>query len=363
MSKKIIGLLLVLLTLTITGQIFAQEAAPQWTTQANAWKAKAGEKTYVYAVGTADWSKDITDEKYKQNRKLAIEEAVKKIKTLLSIDQVKGIQEIDTWYSDTKMFILICVPEEIQAKAVVQPAPPPTETDPCKRQDWWNASEEIFACERAGTRYVYARGTALITDEVNASTARDSAINTAKELLKTHFKVQELKDFQIANEHSGNNQIWVLGKVPAIQPPPPPPPPARDENAAFEQAVQSSGIDTYAEIPAQWWTLYGKGKKNCFISGAYLFAIGYAVPDPNNIKNNTQYWAMAKRGAENVAQRNLAAIVGTVVTTYKGAGDYTSKITGVVKGALFCADHYQTQPGPGVYVLMYIPLANVKNIQ
>ncbi|MCX6745454.1 MAG: hypothetical protein NTX00_00370 [Candidatus Parcubacteria bacterium] len=365
--KKIVLICLFFLTI-LTLKVSADDA-PFWT-QKTVWR----ENGYVYSVGQAPYNDGMTNFVFAKNFNQALDNSVKNIKTELKVKQLKGFQIINTWYDKEKMFVLGSVSESANQMTAAEPEPAVSETITCPKANWWKETQ-VFICQNAGRKYLYAVGTSSNPDQTIAENQATAKANT---LLKDSLKVSELKGFgnvglrvEIQDE---NKQVWVLVCVPEDQntaalntreAPPAPPATPQDENAAFENAIKISGIDIFTTMPVDWWGLYKEGVKT-FIYQDHLYSIGWNRVNSKFASNPTQSKELAQRGAEADARRNLLAAIKPIIRESRGKGNWQEKINGVVQGAEV-ANNVPNNPyfldNSQMYVLMAIPLDKLKQIR
>jgi len=361
--KKIIISLVFLTTIIISSAIIAEEKekAPSWIKAQQAWEENIDGKTYVYAVGIAVYNEKMTETESIESFKKALEDSGKKLKSYLKVEKLTSFQLLETWYAE-KLYVLTAVPKDLNQPNSQSAAPAPIRE--CGSD--WETGPEVFKCNRAGKDYLYARGTVLIAEAGNSvNSAIGLATAQAKKLLQQQLNVTQLTGFEVIDKKSNEQQVWVLGRVPADQPASAQAaetPPATAENApmTLEEAANSVGVKERKEIPPEWWVFYEGPTtplKNVFRVGNDLYAVGMGKPNPNS--PSAQYWAGAKRAAVIDAQRYLAAVLGKIMEKVDREGDYTLRISGAVKGAQTVYNHYEQSPNTA-YVLLHVSLDNIR---
>ncbi|MFA5188370.1 MAG: hypothetical protein WC460_03340 [Patescibacteria group bacterium] len=251
-----------------------------------------------------------------------------------------------------------------------------------------------------GDDIVWSVGTAVMVKKSDEAyiNALMEATTQSIQLLRTHLKVAEVKDFQVIETWHDGQQLWVLGAClrasnPSGQalalPPAPPPPPlptyaadpvTRPEQTISEaQAIEAADAiniehyENHKAVPKDWWTLYHplpnvepKQKDyiaNVFRVGDTLYAIGFAFPNPKF--QGEAYWASGETAARGYALRNMAGAINGIYCQAKNKkGDYILKIEANIRTNLFSDASMRENPHrimdpASVFVLISVPLANV----
>jgi hypothetical protein len=365
MKNLIISLVFLTILLNIAAKAAEREKAPDWIKAQQAWEEKIDGKIYVYAVGTAEYNEKMTETESIESFKKALEESARKLKAYLRVEKLASFQLLETWYPITsaeRLYVLTAVPKELNQSASQSAAPAPVKE--CGSD--WDTGPEVFKCNRAGRDYLYARGTALIAEAGNSvNSAIGLAMVQAKKMLAQHLNVVQLTGFEVIDKKTNEQQVWVLGRVPADQPvatQQAETPPASAESApmTMEEAADSVGVQVCKQVPPEWWVYYEgptNPLKNVFRVGDDLYAVGMGKPNPKS--QSAQYWAGAKRAAVIDAQRSLAAVLGKMMVKVNSEGDYAVRISGAVKGAQTVYNHYEQSPNTA-YVLLHVSLDNIQ---
>ena len=372
--KKIALFVIVFLTTLIATQARADQP-PSWTANANglAWEKEIAGTIYVYAVGVAPSTAKMTHKEARKNYNLAIDQAVAKLQKHLKVDNLYGLEILPAFYDGQNVKVLCAVPKALNGQSATVQTTSTVEANECNLKKWWEGPD-LFECERCGRKYLYAIGTAQIENQ-DEKTARKKAEELAQQALKSHLRQNELKEYFQAGYHRLNNQVWVLGRVPLDQ---------SQASAQVEPVVENTAITTeqiisYADsqgitnkdhVPTEYWNLYtnipkknptdADYLKNVFRFGNDIYAIGHG--HINTQLSPTQQRPSALRTAKIEAVRNLALVLNGAVTKYKGEGNYTIQIQGLVQNAQEVQEagienpHYENGQNPIGYVLLKITL-------
>ena len=372
--NKIIVICFVFLTTLITTVASANEP-PLWVQNANgpAWEKEIAGVTYVYAAAVSPSTEKMTHKEARKNYNLAIDQAIIKLQKQLKVDNLYGLEILPAWYDGKNVYVLCAVPKALNGQSAAVQTAPTVEANGCNLKKWWEGPD-LFECERCGRKYLYAIGTAQIENQ-DEKTARKKAEELAQQALKSHLRQNELKEYFQAGYHRLNNQVWILGRVPLDQSQASAQVEPVIENTAIttEQIISyadSQGIITKDHIPVEYWNLYtaipkknpteADYLKNVFRFGNDIYAIGHGLA--NTQLPETQQRPGALRAAKEEAVRNLALVLNGAVTKYKGEGNYTIQINGLVQNAQEVQvegienPHYENGQNPVGYVLLKITL-------
>ena len=372
--NKIIVICFVILTTLITSLAGAEEA-PLWVKNANgpAWEKEIGGVTYVYAGGVSPSTAKMTHKEARKNYNLAVDQAIAKLQKHLKVENLYGLEILPAWYDGQNVHVLCAVPKALNGQSAAVQTAPPVEVSECNLKKWWEGPD-LFECERCGRKYLYAIGTAQIENQ-DEKTAKKKADELAQQAMKSHLKQNELKEYFQAGYHRLNNQIWILGRIPLDQ---------SQASAQVEPTIENTAITTeqiitYADslgiinkdhVPVEYWNLYtdipkksptdADYLKNVFRFGNDIYAIGHGHINPKLLA--TQQRPGALTAAKGEALGNLALVLNGAVTKYKGEGNYTIQINGLVQNAQEAQvegienPHYENGQNPVGYVLLKITL-------